>query len=162
MNALWEAVVLECVFSSQTERGVISLIHYPSLHCVWLNLTSGGLLLICWMWNINSGSVTPHPPPPTPAQGTRVNTKMMLPHTESAFCVCVCSYDVRELSVRHDIYYCKYTPYSEFHFWVCKYVTEKQNEVECLMAGFFFKNLFEVKPLEMHFQAGPQTQYHGN
>lgn len=42
---------------------VFSLIHYPSLPCVCLDLTSGGARLICWMWNINSRSALPPPGP---------------------------------------------------------------------------------------------------
>lgn len=33
----------------RSERGVISLIHYPSIPCVWLNLRCGSSLLICWI-----------------------------------------------------------------------------------------------------------------
>lgn len=45
---------------SWSECIVISLIHFPSLPCVSLDLMSSGLLLICWMWNINlRGASTP-------------------------------------------------------------------------------------------------------
>lgn len=80
---------------SRTEHGVVSLIHYPLLPCVCFDLTSGGLLLICWMWNINSHVrrlLQGVSAPLALDQGTRVNTKLILPNTPSAsgtLCYCV-------------------------------------------------------------------------